>query len=112
MPEYTTNYELIKLLPGEGLSTDNSKALYLDRDTIDAVLFRGATGHIHDGQVAAGGGDVGGRTLDLTLQTDEGGIPAGVRAYYMFSLVVDGIETTPSDVFFVDTANPIPSPVR
>ncbi len=110
MPEYTHNYDLIRLLPGEGLSTDNNKAMTLDRDTIDAVMYQGATAHVHNGATAAGGGDVGGRTIDLDLQTDAGGIPAGIRAHYMFSLVVDGVETAPSAVVFVDTASPVPAP--
>jgi len=109
MADYTDNYGLIMLQPGEGLSTDAYKAMNADRQTIDALLARGAETHRHDG-LAPSSGDVGARSLTLDLQDDAGGIPGGLRAHYVFTLVIDGLETAPSDVVFVDTPDPVVAP--
>lgn len=109
--EFTTHFALIKLAAGEPLSTNDYQALGLDRDTIDQLLLIGASTHKHNGSVAAESSiDVGNRTLALEHFDDNGQMPAGVRAYYMLTLVVDGLESAPSDPFYIDTPAPVASP--
>lgn len=111
MAEYTTHFNLIKIGPGQTIADDDYKALTTDRDTIDQLMLLGASTHHHTGAAAAESSiDVGNRTLALEHFDDAGNIPAGVRAYYLFTLVVDGLESAVSDVFFIDTPPPVASP--
>lgn len=112
MAEYTDDFGLLKLGPGDTLATDNYKFGTEDRDLIARLLRIGAETHHHSGAPAATTGfDVGARSLDLTHGTDSGQIPAGVRVFYRFSLVdADGFESELSDAVYVDTPNPVASP--
>jgi hypothetical protein len=111
MPEYTNDFGLLKWGPGDTLATDNYKGGTTDRELIAALLRLGAETHHHNGAASATSGtDVGARNLDLTLGTDSGGIPAGVRAHYAFTLTASGVESELSDVLYVDTDSPIPAP--
>lgn len=113
MPEYTDDFDLIKLLAGEGLSTDNYRFGTENIDRIAKLLRLGAETHRHNGAASAGTGsdiDLGNRALSLTHGTDAGGIPAGVRVYYKFALVVDGFESDLSDEVTVDTDAPLDQP--
>lgn len=112
MAEYTDDYGFLKLGPGDSLSTDNYKFGTTDREEMARLIRIGAETHKHNGAVAdTSGPDVGARSLSLTHHTDAGGIPAGVRSFYRFTLVdANGFESAPSDPVFIDTPAPITNP--
>lgn len=112
MVTYTDDYNLAKLGPGDSLATDNYKFGTTDRELIAQLLRLGAETHHHNGQVAGDSGlEVGARSLTLTHSQDSGVIPGGVRVHYQFTIVVDGVESNPSDAVYFDTPSPVASPL-
>jgi hypothetical protein len=112
MPEYTDDYGLIKLV-NDPLSSDNYRFTNGNIDVIARLLRLGAETHRHTGAASTlvdSGADTSNWTLSLTRAGDAGVIPGGVRSYYCFTIVVDGFESTPSSVFYVDTPVPVASP--
>jgi hypothetical protein len=109
MPSYTNPYDLIKLGPGEPLSADGYKFTMADRDLMARLLQLGAETHHHSGEAASAGAAT--VAPNLTIDTTQGSIPAGVRPYYAFSFVrPEGIETTASPEAYIDMPPVITAP--
>lgn len=112
MVTYTDDYGLARLGAGDSLASDNYKFGTTDRDFIAQMLRLGAETHHHNGAVAGNTGlEVGARSITLTHSQDAGVIPGGLRVYYEFTIVVDGVESNPSAPVYFDTPAPIASPL-
>ena len=95
--------------PGQSFSDDGYKYPGADRRLMDTLLYLGVEGHHHTGET----GSMEEPTEGPLLTLDEGGgsIPAGVRAYYKYTLVHEnGAESEGSVEAFIDTPNPIVEP--
>lgn len=104
----TENFNLSTLGRGDSFDADGYKYTNEDRIVIDR-LIRQAMEHTHDG--ATGAEADPSVPPDLTLGTSGGGIPAGVRLYYKYSLMdTNGSETAASPLAYIDTPNPVREP--
>lgn len=90
-------------------SDDGYKYTSADRHLIDKLLKKGAETHVHDGAT----GSAFNPTLapNLELDTSGGGIQAGVRVFYKYTLVdSDGLESLPSPEAYIDTPAQVAAP--
>lgn len=108
MVEHTDHYGFVILSDGD-LSPEGYAFVGRDRVNMDRLIYLGAEGHRHTGEPSA----VNAPTLspDLTLDVTVGSLPPSTRVYYRHTYVDDdGIETSPSDVVWIDTPAAIAEP--
>lgn len=105
----TSRFHLSTLSSGDDFADNGYKYTDADRQQIDRLLEIGAETHRHDGVVAD--------SIDpdtppsLALDTSGGGIGAGERIRYKFTLVdVVGNESAASPEAYIDTPDPVESP--
>lgn len=105
----TSRYGLSTLESGDKLSDDDYKYTTRDRENIDAKLWLGAEGHVHDG--ASASLTTPSDPLGYTLSTTSGTIPASKSVRYKFTWVdSNGQETAASDEVVVTTPSQVASP--
>lgn len=109
MASFTQHFGLQRLRAGlDTFSTNGSKYTDEDRVIIDRLLFLALSGHHHDGVVPDDVNPTDPPELALDIG---GGLPAGERIYYVYTLVdANGAETAPSPEAWVDTPAPVNSP--
>lgn len=108
MTSKTSRYNLEKLAVGDDFFADGGQFSGSDRDLIDSLLYMGAAGHHHNGQVSA----IADPTLQLALSLVAGGvIPAGTKVYYKYTLVdQNGFESAAAPETSVLTPAPLAAP--
>jgi len=105
----TNHFNLSKLGAGDQFSDSSYKYTGADREVIDSLLYLGASGHHHTGEVSANAAPSTAPSLEL--DTTVGIIPAGTRAYYKYTLVDQyGHESAPSPEAYVDTPSALSTP--
>lgn len=84
MTDFTSNYLLVKLGPGENFSFNSYQFTEADRDLIDRLLYQGATGHRHNGTSTSSTAPTD--VLDAVADTSGGTLAAGTKYWWVYTL--------------------------